>query len=292
MKRKSNLYDIEARIEAARSEVSSAEASIPLLEAERTAAIRSGTDAEIDAAEDRLRLAKRSIERGSAKLEVAQADFDAEQRRLAAQGQKDLEAKAEAAARKAAELLAAAFETIAPIIRNALRAGAEADVLVERANKGIAEDSAPLLSVEARCRQRPALPRKIIKEDRVSEWTFAETGQRLSQDQQSRVVSRDEMSGSLTPEGFGNPSKVVKREFWKRTFLPALRYGVADELASTLSIPSLKAGDAPVWTPLSYVTPEAVLAALDRLETVQENGDQRSPEIEFVPITSGAEQAA
>ncbi|MCW5693085.1 MAG: hypothetical protein KIT48_12040 [Pseudolabrys sp.] len=281
MKKKANaITEIEERIAAAEREGAAARESLPELEAARTAAIRNATDAEVDEIEEKLRLARRTVERADARLEVAKADLGVERERVRVFEQETLEERAEAAAAKAAERLTVVFGEIAQGVRGALRAQAEADRLIEAANRGRTE---PLLSVEARCRAKAAVPRRLLSEETIREWVYSGTMNRIGSDRSGEVRSSDGQRGVLPGTGMNPVGKSVEnRKFMKRTFAPAVRHFVPGELAATLSIPALIAGDRPIWSPLNFVSPEAVLAALDKLEA----SDVEKPpvEVEYAPL--------
>jgi hypothetical protein len=291
MKKRNAISELEIRLDEARLERDTATTRIDELTGERTAAIRRGaTDEEIDGLEDQIKAAKRSIERASEKTEVIQADLNKERERVRDEEQHAFEKKADEAARKAAELMATTFEQISSQIRLMLRTQAEADLLIAKANKN-RSGREPLLDVEARARTRDNVASETVSEVEVRLWCYRTTGHILSPESAARINSRDDITGVLPSEDIGvvlggGGKAVEKRKFLKRAVKPAVQYPAPDALVESLSIPGLRSGDAPIWEPINFSTPDAVLAALNQLEAASEQ--DRITKFEFVPLNGAA----
>jgi hypothetical protein len=167
--------DQNKRLELARAGLEVAESALILLAGSKAAAASGGVEAyalwradnEAKAAErERLTIMIDSIERELS--EASTADADAEfRKRHAAQGS----ANAKLAGRTNADLA-----KVASIILTLARDHAEAALEDRRINQLLPDDLAPLVSADFLARGAPALPREVIRSERVWLWTFADSG--------------------------------------------------------------------------------------------------------------------
>jgi len=298
-KQKTTLADVTARRDAAVADEVAAREAIAKFEADRAECIRrGGSDDEIDRIEEQIKAEQRRAERATARIEVLGAEVEEEARRATESEQLEREARANAAADTAAQKLTVAFDQIRASLHDALRTAAQADLLIEAANRGIGSVKEPLPTVESRCRAREPLPRRILSEVEVVAWCYAHSGHRLSDDQAARVRSGKDgrgfvpMGDTSYPVASTSPANIVeRRKFMKRTFVPAQRFPTPSDLAETLRIPGFRAGDPPIWEPIEFSSPDAVLERLAAIER-HTNEAQGAPEIEFIPIDASAHVAA
>jgi hypothetical protein len=298
-KQKTILADVTARRDAAVADEVAAREAIAKFETDRAECIRrGGSDDEIDRIEEQIKAEQRRAERATARIEVLGAEVEVEARRAAESEQLEREARANAAADTAAQKLAVTFEQIRASLHDAMRTAAQADLLIEAANRGIGSAKEALPTVEARCRAREPLPRRILSEAEVVVWCYVNTGHRLSDEQAARVrLGKDgrgfvPMDDTSYPVATTSPANIVeRRKFTKRTFVPAQRFPTPSDLAETLHIPGFRAGDLPIWEPVDFSSPEAVLERLAAVERHTHEA-QSTAEIEFIPIDASANVAA
>jgi hypothetical protein len=286
--------ELQARLEEALADRLAAQADVDLLTSTRAELIRrEATDSELDAHEKKLVSASRRAERAAVRIELLSADVAAATEAEAAERQAQLEAVADEAAGKAAQLLTNTLEHFTPIMQKALRAMFEADKLVRTANQTRPAGLEPLPIVEARFRLREPLPRKIISSEQVELWTHPGENRPLGEDRLPELRVGQDGRGFLFSEHSG-PHYLERKVFLKRTFLPALRFETPARLVAELCLPPVKAGQAFGWRPVDeYVYSEdGLLARLDKLQAQQGDvEDPRHPEVEFVAAANTAAAA-
>ncbi len=282
MKIKSKLTD---RLTAAESDLASATDAVAQIaaregDASETAATYAAWQAELATAENekkRLTLLVTKIT----------GEIEAEAERSAEAAQKKLEADADRAAERVSDQIKQFFTTFGPQVYVLLRAIAEAEILVERANRSRKEGADPLRGPEERVRYSVGQPAEIISERTVERWVYKRTGAIIGPDAVPNIVSSDGKTGSLRYQAtmlvHGGDTHVEKRAFREIVRRPSIRATLPDPLAMTLTMPALT-GDHPLWAPPRYYAPSTVLEKLDALEARRML--QPEPEVELVPLAA------
>lgn len=221
----------------------------------------------------------------------SQCEAEAERERTGAY-ETALERKAEAQKRLAA------YDVHAGEIAAILRSVAEAEVAVRRANDDLPTDAERISGVEVGVRHAPSIPRKVLDE-RVEDgaWhyvdgpfpgteveTFLQGSCRASHPS-GRIGTVERRSrDSVTP----TTCTVVRKKIKVTRYIEPVRVGVVESLASSVSLPPLRYGEAAHWSPAgaaSHVNgsdhgaaARQVLAAADKLEAARAKGlqDNRS----------------
>jgi hypothetical protein len=272
------------RLAAAENDLAAATAAANAIaaregDAAETAASFAAWQAEMAAAENE----KKRLTFLVAKLK---ADIEAEAQKAAEAAQAKLEADAEREADRVGGEVKRFFETFGPQALGLLRAIANADILVEQANRGRqAAGQPPIDGPESRARLPVGRAAEIVSERTVSRWVYQRTGCIIDQDTAKNIVSSDGMTGSIrsnaTMVTYGGSNRVERRAFREVIRRPAQRARLPDPLAMTLTLPALT-GDRPLWEPPRYYSPSSVIEKLDALEN--KKPADADTEVEYVPL--------
>lgn len=197
----------------------------------------------------------------------------------------------------------AEYDTHAAEITRIIREAAEAEVAVRRANDDLPANANRISGVEVGVRHAPSIPRKVLDE-RVEDgpWfyvdgpfpgteveTFLQSSCRASHPG-GRIGTVERRSrDSVTP----TTCTVVRRHIRVTRYVEPVRAGVVESLASSVSLPPLRYGEAAHWSPAgaaSHVNggdhgaaARQVLAAAEKLEAKRAKGpnDTRSRQEAF-----------
>lgn len=280
MKAKPKLID---RLAAAENDLAAATAAADQIaaregDAAETAATFAAWQAEMAAAENE----KKRLTFLVAKLK---ADIEAEAQQAAEAAQAKLEADAEREAERVGGEIKRFFDQFGPQALDLLRAIANADILVERANRGRqAAGRRPIDGPEARARRTEGRSAEIVGERTVHLWVYRSTGRIIDPDTAENIVSSDGMTGAMRSDAtmmtYGD-NGVERRAFREIVRRPAQRASVPDPLAMTLTLPALT-GDRPLWEPSRYYIPSSVIEKLDAREG--NKPVDAKPEVEYVPL--------
>lgn len=164
-------------------------------------------------------------------------------------------------------------------------------------NADLPDGKLPLLSLQERLLSH-SFPREEISNVRVSRWVFDGSFELVAEEFQGLVIDRGNGAGILpyVPAGpyakaVGEGRTVVRRDFWKVTFLPhQAGHSSDDAFASRIALPGL-AHQAPHWTPSHDDRSEVVLAHLSAVRAEQRRMaevEQRRAVVEFVPVNTSA----
>ena len=282
MKPKTKLID---RLAAAENDLAAATNEVAQIsaregDASETAASFAAWQAELAAAEN---------EKKRLKLLVAKitGEIEAEESRAAKAAQKKLEAEADQVAERAGDQIKQFFATFGPKVHELLRAIAEAEILVERANRSRRDGAAPLPGPEERVRRLAGRPIEIVSEKTVEHWVYTKTGTIIDPDRVPNIVTSDGATGVLnsraTMLAYGGDNRVERRAFREIVKRVAIKATLPDPLAMTLTLPALTS-DQPLWEPPRYYTPSTVLEKLDDLEARRML--QPGLEVELVPLAA------
>jgi hypothetical protein len=282
MKPKSTSMTTARRLHAAEADLKAAEVTLVEVVAKEDQALATAADhaawrASRDAAEIEVNRLRKLV----AKLT---ADIEEEQRQQAAAAQQQLEDDAEAAATEAAEIIRSNLAQIQTLVRETIRVSAQADIIVEHANRGRAEGAPPILPAELRTRSSAALPEEVVAENIVTRAVFEESGHMLDEDTASKLIGGQ--NGLYVIAGAQVQSRVVMRKFKRVEFLPEQKAAYTDRLATSISLPALVAGAPQIWPGNSFFhySPEAVLELLGKLDQAAAAAVERTTEVRFEPI--------
>lgn len=282
MKPKSTSMTTARRLHAAEADLKAAEVTLVEVVANEDQALATAADhaawrASRDAAEIEVNRLRKLV----AKLT---ADIKEEQRQQAAAAQQQLEDDAEVAATEAAEIIRSNLAQIQTLVRETIRISAQADIIVEHANRGRAEGTTPIMPAELRARSSPSLPEEIVAEKTVTRPVYEETGYMLNDDIASKLLGGQ--NGVYVVAGSQTHSRVVMRNFKRVEYLPERPSERLDRLASTISMPPPEGGAPQIWPGdrFAYYRPEAVLEFLSKLDQAAAAAVERTTEVRFEPI--------
>ncbi|UHC14447.1 hypothetical protein LRS73_18030 [Methylobacterium currus] len=198
-------------------------------------------------------------------------------------------AEADAAIETYREAAVTDWPLIVGAMRNIIGLRARAQTAEAAAKAAIATDPepgrhAPRPGVDA-FRVRPGRPREVLGEPRELElWTNGR-GEVLGDEFQARMKEQPDGSGLLRSD-HNSMRFDYKRRFRQVKYLPAEVSAAPDDLAASVRIPGLVAGDPAGWLP-SDKDPSAILRFLDAFEAVapaEDKPDTRQPRIDLEPI--------
>ncbi|MDP4022426.1 hypothetical protein Q8W71_07315 [Methylobacterium sp. NEAU 140] len=174
------------------------------------------------------------------------------------------------AARRQADDAAAALREMYPHLAQGLvdllRGVAEAEIAVSDVNADLPRGAERIPSVEGSVRDVPGTPRQFISEETVERW--CRPGERMPGAlDQSRVRIGHDRRGYVQPSS-GQIEYLVKRTYTERRFIESIPGNPAYDLAVRLSLPGLRADDAPFFKPADPMVtpgPRGVLRMLNSL---------------------------
>ena len=166
------------------------------------------------------------------------------------------------------------LKSMAQTARRLARLYAEAEIARDNAVRGGAKE-ASLPSVEE-FRSVPGFPREVIETRRDTRWIHPFTIEPLNDEQMARVFGH--AAGEAFLQGSAGPLRLSDKAVCDRTVvLPAQRARSVAGFLETLSVPGLMADEVAGWTPPENLSPNVVLAHLDRLEGAPSARPERSP---------------
>jgi len=169
----------------------------------------------------------------------------------------------------AAKRLADEYPKAVAGLRDLLRLIAEADDAVEAANSALPESVPALAPVEATVRDIPGEADEILGEKVVRLWCVAGTFTPVPEAMQSEISDLGDGHGTrwfTDSAGKFRQSQSYDLRAFRRIERRRGRPGAVGPRLAGMSLPELKAGDAPYWVAPPFLPgPAAVLAALDGL---------------------------
>lgn len=263
--------------DTAAAEVSAAEAAVTAAEEAYRAGLLEATPADLRALDDNRRAAAIRVDQARAFLAALETRLAEAQDREAERGKVERYAAARAQADAAADTLRDMYPQLAGALVDLLRGVAEAELSVKAVNANLPRGAAPLLPVESRVRDLPGRPEEIVSEAEVTR--FCRKGAQLPGGLDQSAVHR--VNGGEWFIQFSNAQNeyVAERAFIEQSYLPKDPGRSADGLAARLSLPGLRAGDAPFWKPPGdTVRPEKVLSVIVEHEADRRFGEAALPE--------------
>lgn len=228
-----------------------------------------------DLREPKDRITAAELLRGQAEAIVALAEQRLEEARERQDqaGRQRLYLEAQAKSVQAQEAFAA-YPAAAAQLVGLFRVIAAAEVAVQAANELLPDGAAELPSPEQSIRGLPAVPRTLLRKEIASDHWYYMDGRRAGHRVEEHKLSLIEATGrvgTLTEAGYARQDaktfKVVKRRLevsHYREHQPAL---VAAPLSAEISLPGLRPGDAPIWSP--WGEPAGVIEAADALASAK-----------------------
>jgi len=270
------MSTLEAQLEAARTDLAAAETAL--------AAILAGEDAAATTAKE---YATWLSAKADAEVEVTRlrrlvakltSDVEAEAVTAAVAAQEKLETEANDAADKAAALIRTNLAAMSTLARDTMSAMAIADQKVAAAQRGRRTDLPALETVELRARRGEKLPRQIISQKELVAWSYeSDKSGPINAELAARVsVGPGKTRGTVRTES--GTHRLVLRRFRQTQVLPEVATHIPDPLASTLSIPPVRGGDTPGWSPIPYATSGTILQQIDSFAAAEAEPDRRRPE--------------
>lgn len=274
-------------------DVDALEADVERIETERRKALVRGSDADVEALDAKLAAANRAADRGVALRDELRRLLAEAEAREAAEGLARERAEAERLSQAAIESLKTRLPALFGDIRSVLCEVAEAELAVEAINAKLPA-AEHVLSPEA-WRSAPGRePEWIMAQEIVSCWCF-ENGNRLDDAMAARVVDRGGGKGFVPNTSSylrspGNP--VIQRPFRKITKFPEIYGGHVRDLAASIILPPIRAGEAAGWGfDGSYGGAERILAAIVEAEAAQAAVPvQRKPIVLYEPVSPALER--
>ncbi|WP_156527949.1 hypothetical protein [Bradyrhizobium stylosanthis] len=156
-----------------------------------------------------------------------------------------------------------AVTTATKQLRAAMRAMAEAEMEREALNRQLPDDQ-QIPGFEVAVMDRPGVPRKEISRVRELHWIRPGSGKPYDPEYAAKIKVNSNGSAYLSHGGL--TTNITSRAYFDRvTYSDSLGYAGVSSVASALALPGLKGAPAG-WTPMRFVSPQTVLAELDRTE--------------------------
>lgn len=191
-----------------------------------------------------------AVERDLATARVERLEAELAQARAAeAEAERRMRYEAAKKARDAAaDRLRKDYPRLARELGALLAEVAASDEAVRGANSDRPADAPDLLPAECIVRNRAGAPEKILKRERIEEWAYEASGERVGDAAGYRLPPAGDR-GVLVPPGGGRTIGVVKRPFNRVTFFPAQPPRFADQLLAAVRLPGLHVDDLPIYPP-------------------------------------------
>ncbi|HMO31337.1 hypothetical protein [Enterovirga sp.] len=277
-------------------DVDALEAEVERIEAERRKALVRGSDSDVEALDGKLAAANRAADCGIALRDELQRLLAEAEAREAADALACERAEAERLSRTAIESLQTRLPALFGDIRSVIRQVAEAEITVAAINAKL--PAAEHVSGPEEWRSAPGRePEWIMAEEIVWCWCF-ENGNRLDSAMAARVADQDGGRGFLPNASLYAPANtpVVRRPFRKVTKFPETYGGHLRELAASIALPPIRAGEVAGWDfDGGYGGAERILAAIAEREAAPAAVYvERQPVVLYEPVSHalGSEQAA
>lgn len=254
--------DLRGQVPPLEIEVERTRAALQEAEDGRAAALLDPDETAVDRADEAIRVARKKHDRAVALL----ADLV----RRADQAERD---EIEAARRKRYDqAVAARDELLARIERDYIKPArqiaafianaAKVDAAIRAANRDLPEAAVPLAPVEADRATEP-VEERIVSEREVRLWTRPGSDEPLDDLNAGLVEAHSDGHGVLRSGDRVFP--VELRRFRRVEVIEPQARQWPDALASSVSLPGWRAGDAPAWSPARSADPDAIIAHAERL---------------------------
>ena len=278
-------------------DVDALEAEVERIEAERRKALVRGSDSDVEALDGKLAAANRAADCGIALRDELQRLLAEAEAREAADALACERAEAERLSRTAIESLQTRLPALFGDIRSVIRQVAEAEITVAAINAKL--PAAEHVSGPEEWRSAPGRePEWIMAEEIVWCWCF-ENGNRLDDRLAAKVVPGEGAGGYLPNDSpyLRSPGQpVIRRPFRKTTKFPETYGGHLRELAASIALPPIRAGEVAGWDfDGGYGGAERILAAIAEREAAPAAVYvERQPVVLYEPVSHalGSEQAA
>jgi hypothetical protein len=261
---KKSIAELEGNAEAAQGELAAAEAAFASAVQAMEAPPIELSDDQIGDLVDVKNLSEVRLVKARAAYRRADHALTEARKAAADKQRKDELTRVHSMGTAAQKQLHDAVTTATKQLRAAMRAMAEAELAREALNAKL-PDEEKISAFEVAVMDAPGMPRKEISRTREIHWLRA-PGQPYDEPYATKI--KENGNGTATISHGGLTTTLRRRQFFNRTvfsdWMPSRGVG---SLARELSLPGLRGAPAG-WTPMRYVSPQGVLAELDRIEAL------------------------
>lgn len=287
---------VEARLDAGRATLATAEAALDAARIAYDTSLGSGRDAALaarrsrDEAEVDVDVARASVTSLETELAIARAQAREAETALLVRHAREKAQHFEALVRRELPLLAIGARSLA-------RAWAESEIAREDANRAIGTGTDHLPPSES-FRIPEASSREVIEDSIVELWVHPVTQVPLSDDQIERIRERGGRYFLRRRSGLSGATNVEielgpKMRFRKIVTIPPASTRETTLLISALNIPGITVDSPAGWTSPDYLTPNTVLKRLSELEDASSfsKSDPRVPTTKLIRCVSASSAA-
>jgi hypothetical protein len=226
-------------------------------------------------------LAKARVDQAQNRVRRSEEALNAARAAAVAKQQKAEIAHVTALGEAAQEVMTAEIAAATKGLRKAIRVMAEAELARENLNAKLPDDL-QISSFETAVLSTPGTLRKEISRTRELHWLHP-FGRPYDPEYARKI--KENTNGTATISHGGHTTTITKRQFFDRVMFTdwTAARGVSS-LAHSLALPGLKGAPAG-WHPMQLVSPQDVLAELDRLEAAAAGEPEPEVKIELEPVS-------